>query len=200
MQHENFYLLTGGPGTGKTSLIHTLQHAGFKTVEEDARRIIKEQIAIGGNALPWANKELYAICMFNASLSSFKQMEQRNYIEPIFFDRGMLDAICYMRMESIPISEDIIRTLKRYTYRKKVFILPAWKEIYSQDNERKQSWEEAECTEVEMKRTYLEFGYEVIEVPKVAVSERCQFILNNLGLMLVYLNCSNPFIAKLYLF
>lgn len=61
------YIITGGPGAGKTTLINALQKKGFKIVTEDARRIIKEEILIDGNGLPWKNKVFYAQLMAEAS-------------------------------------------------------------------------------------------------------------------------------------
>ena len=38
----NFFLLTGGPGVGKTTLIEELHRRGERVVEETHRRIIRE--------------------------------------------------------------------------------------------------------------------------------------------------------------
>ena len=57
---ERFYVITGGPGVGKTTLIEGLRDLGFNTIDEDARKIIKNQVEIQGQGLPWKNKELYA--------------------------------------------------------------------------------------------------------------------------------------------
>src|SRR5690606_28333763 len=97
------------------------------------------------------------------------------------FDRGILDAICYMKMENIPISQEINDLLNVHPYNPKVFILPPWKEIYGTDNERKQTWDEAVYTFDIMKQTYLEHGYEVIEVPKNSMEYRCEFIVNHIS-------------------
>jgi predicted ATPase len=48
---SNFFILTGGPGSGKTSVLTALAQKGFLTVPEVARKIIKEQQSISGNAL-----------------------------------------------------------------------------------------------------------------------------------------------------
>ncbi|MFZ4263210.1 AAA family ATPase [Sphingobacterium sp. HJSM2_6] len=176
MQKDNFYILTGGPGTGKTTLIHALQHAGYKSVEEDARRIISEQIACGGEALPWKNKELYASFMLEASIKSFDKIKHSVSKEPVFFDRGVLDAVCYMRMEDIALSKRFKAQVEQCAYHKKVFILPPWKAIYEQDEERKQNWYDAENTYEWMRQTYLSFDYSLIEIPRSSVAERCQFI------------------------
>ncbi|MFB5945613.1 AAA family ATPase [Albibacterium profundi] len=53
MRNNNFYIITGGPGVGKTAVIDELQHVGFLTIREEARRIIKEQLSLGGDGVPW---------------------------------------------------------------------------------------------------------------------------------------------------
>jgi len=178
---EAFCVITGGPGVGKTTLINELNNHGFQTVQEDARKIIKEQIETNNEGLPWKNKELYAKLMLEASLKSYDEVNTNKVSNFIFFDRGILDTICYMKMEQIPISEETIEISKRYSYNKNVFLLPPWQEIYKTDNERKQSWKEAEVTFKKMKETYLEFDYNVIEVPRVNVKERAEFIIQNVN-------------------
>ncbi len=63
MQKSNFYVLTGGPGSGKTSVLQELERRGYICIPEVARPIIKEQISINGNALPWKNREKYSELM-----------------------------------------------------------------------------------------------------------------------------------------
>lgn len=50
------YIITGGPGAGKTTLLNELESIGYRTVPEEGRRIIKEQILVNGEGLPWMNK------------------------------------------------------------------------------------------------------------------------------------------------
>lgn len=176
---RNYYVLTGGPGTGKTSLLTLLAEKGFPCIPEVAREIIKEQVLNRGSALPWADKEAYANRMWSESLCSYKLTLQRFENEVVFFDRGLLDRICYMEMEDIKISQEIQDDLSSALY-KKVFILPPWEEIYVTDSERKQSWAEALETFESMKKVYEKYGYETIEVPKLSIAERVQFIERNL--------------------
>jgi predicted ATPase len=49
----NFFVFTGGGGTGKTALIRHLQAAGERVVEENIRAVIREQVEAGGEAVPW---------------------------------------------------------------------------------------------------------------------------------------------------
>lgn len=179
-ERNGFYIITGGPGVGKTTLINELRQAGFVTVEEEARHIIKQQVAIGGNGLPWKDKALYARLMLEASVKTFEKISSDRLTEPVFFDRGVLDAVCYMHMENMPVSKEIREAVSRCSYNRDVFILPPWKAIYQTDDERKQSWTEALFTFDKMKETYLLYGYNVIEVPQVSVSARQQFILEKI--------------------
>lgn len=179
MNQEKLYVITGGPGTGKTTLIKKLNSYGFQTVEEDARKIIKKQVETNDEGLPWKNKALYAKLMFEASLQSYNEMiVKKNSNNITFFDRGIIDSICYMKMENIPISTKIIKLTKQHSYNRNVFILPPWKEIYTTDSERKQNWKEAEFTFQEMKAVYLEYGYNTIEIPKTSINERIKFIVD----------------------
>ena len=69
-QTHYFIVLTGGPGVGKTTLLNELHKQGFSIVEEDARRIIREQLEADADGLPWKNKTRYAKLMLAASSAS----------------------------------------------------------------------------------------------------------------------------------
>lgn len=149
-------------------------------VPEDARRIIREQVQLRGDGLPWKNKSYYAQLMLDASLETYQSIKGQISSQIVFFDRGILDAICYMKMENISISEEVNNLVDGHPYSRKIFMLPPWKEIYETDNERKQTWREAVYTFEKMKQTYLEYGYEIIEVPKDTIDNRCGFVLESI--------------------
>ncbi|MDR2235219.1 MAG: AAA family ATPase [Chryseobacterium sp.] len=177
---NQLYVITGGPGAGKTTLLEELGRSGFAVVPEEARKIIKEQMSSGGDGLPWKNKGNYADLMLNASAETYQQIKKMNIPGAIFFDRGILDTICYMEMEKIPVSEASEAVIRETVYNDPVFILPPWKEIYENDQERKQTWEEAVFTFEKMKETYLKYGCIVIEVPRDTVENRRDFVLSRI--------------------
>mgnify|MGYP000966064771 CR=1 FL=1 len=176
--NRNYYVLTGGPGTDKTTILESLKNKNYTCIPEVAREIIKDQVNKRGSALPWANKAEYAKLMWQESIRSYQSVIESNSLSKIFFDRGILDTICYMEMENLAFEFEQIEFLKSVLY-KKVFILPPWHEIYVTDQERKQSWQEAIITYNSMRNIYNKYGYEVIEVPKDSVENRVQFILSN---------------------
>ncbi|AZA93575.1 Uncharacterised protein [Chryseobacterium nakagawai] len=174
---QNFYIITGGPGAGKTTLLNRLHHIGFITVPEEGRRIIKEQEISNGKGLPWLDKKLFAELMFEASVKAYEKMRSISLSDPVFFDRGIVDTIGYLKLEKIAVPKEMEIAACKMNYNVNVFILPPWKEIYENDPERKQTLEVAEHTFECMNETYREYGYHVIEVPKVTVEQRISFIL-----------------------
>lgn len=178
---QKLYIITGGPGSGKTTLLNEFNKKGFITASEEGRRIIKEQLNINGNGLPWVNKKLFAELMFDASVKTYREMIQIPDEKPVFFDRGILDTIGYLRLENIPVPREMEIISSEISYNKNVFILPPWQKIYENDAERKQTWEEAILTFEMMKDIYLKYDYNVIEVPKINVEERVRFILDTIN-------------------
>ncbi len=180
-EYHNFYVITGGPGVGKTTLLKELQKRGYTVIPEIARDLIKEHQKVNGEALPWKNKNLYKNLMFEYSISSFRQTtKSMNKENPVFFDRGFLDAICYTELIQSEISEQMQFYAENWRYNKTVFILPPWQAIYETDNERKQDWDEVILTHEKMIGTYKKYGYQVIEVLKIDVEKRADFVLNNI--------------------
>ncbi|WP_114789929.1 AAA family ATPase [Niabella yanshanensis] len=181
MQQHNYFVITGGPGVGKTTLLTELGKRGFTIIPEDARRIIQEQVAIDGDGLPWENKELYAQLMLEESRQSYRKAATSvSSVQAVFFDRGIVDAVCYMMMEDMPVTRKANKWVKLCSYNRRVFILPPWREIYQTDKERKQTWAEAVRTYEAMKEVYIGYGYDVIGVPKGTVTSRTDFILEQI--------------------
>lgn len=177
---KNLFIITGGPGAGKTTLLNALEADGYKTIPEAARSIIREELEKNGDALPWKNKQFYTDKMIAVSILDYNRARENQTNEICFFDRGILDAVCYADMINYKLSAEIIKKVVNCSYNTKVFILPPWKEVYQTDNERKQDWKEAKHTYLEMKSTYKRFGYEVINVPIGNIDERKEFVLTQI--------------------
>jgi predicted ATPase len=177
---DRFFLLTGGPGSGKTTLIEALAAAGFATSPEAGRGIIRDQVAIGGSALPWQDKALFSELMLSWELRSWQAACDR--AGPVFFDRGVPDTLGYYRLIGLPAPDHVRVAAERFRYASRVFIAPPWPEIFTQDEERKQTLDEAERTYHSLVGVYGELGYELAELPRAPVEERLDFILNEAGL------------------
>ena len=66
-------VVTGGPGSGKTTLIEALAAAGHRVMPEAGRAVIREQLAAGGQGLPWADRGLFAALMLERDRRSHAQ-------------------------------------------------------------------------------------------------------------------------------
>lgn len=171
---EHLHVITGGPGSGKSTLIAHFAAAGFVTMPEAGRAIIQDQVAIGGSALPWADPAAFAEQMLTWELRSHR--EARKLAGPVLFDRSIADVIAFLLLCDLPVPTHVRRAAERYRYNRRVFIAPFWPDIYAQDGERKQSLAEAEAQFHILQRVYADLGYELVPLPFALVEERADFI------------------------
>lgn len=176
---ERFHVITGGPGSGKTTLIEALARAGHARTVEAGRAIIQEQMAIDGPALPWRDPALFAELMLSWEMRSHRAASRRD--GPVFFDRGVPDLGGYWRLIGDAVPSHVIKAAERCRYNRRVFVAPPWPEIFTQDSERKQTLEEAERTFDAVTSAYRDFGYELITLPRTSVEERMRFVLGRVG-------------------
>jgi predicted ATPase len=172
---RHFVVITGGPGSGKTSLIEALAGEGLSVMPEAGRAIIRSQSAIGGRALPWDDRAAFAEAMLQWELRSYEEALRRE--GPVLFDRGIPDVIGYLTLCGLPIPAPVRRACELYRYQPVVFLAPHWPAIYDQDSERRQSEEEAEATCAMMRCCYRDLGYRVRELPLAPVAERAGFVM-----------------------
>ena len=100
---------------------------------------------------------------------------------PVFFDRGVPDVLGYLRLAGLPVPEHVQKAAAEFVYNRTVFIAPPWLEIFHQDVERKQDFDEAKRTYESLFSTYKELRYELVELPRVAVEDRVKFILGRVA-------------------
>lgn len=170
------YIITGAPGTGKTTLIDYLRNDGFVCFDEVSRKIIKQQQLINGNKTPWEDVAGFTKLVYEYTL---KDLEM-----PIsgiaFSDRGLADNIAYLKLRNHSVNP-FFKTFDYHKfYHKKVFVLPLWKSIYTQDPQRLQSYKEAQKLYKLLLQEYEHLGFEFYELPKNTVESRIEFIKNNI--------------------
>jgi predicted ATPase len=173
---SRLFILTGGPGSGKTTLIDSLAARGHVCSTEAGRSVIQDQVKTGGRALPWGDRQLFAEAMLAHEIESYRQAQQ--YPGIVFFDRGIPDVAGYLRLSGLPVSDEVAKAAREFRYNACVFIAPPWREIFRQDTERKQDFAEAVRTYDMMAATYADHGYQLIELPKVGIEKRADFVLD----------------------
>ena len=174
-----FYVITGGPGSGKTAVLAELARRGHICVPEDARAIIQEQVAAAGSAVPWADAPHFAELLMLRSIETYQRELEKKSQMPVYFDRGVGDAFTYVDLIGHTLPVQLYKQAMQCRYRDPVFLAPWWPEIYSTDTERRQSREEAERTEYAAAKTYTALGYCIVRLPLATPSERADFILQH---------------------
>ena len=173
-------VITGGPSSGKTTLISYLENKGYQCIHEISRDIIIEAQKQGIEQLFLTDPLLFSQKLLEGRLKQFN--DTRNLDKTfLFFDRGLPDVTAYMDFTASEYPEIFTETCKNNRY-DLVFLLPPWKEIYQQDNERYETFEEAEKIHHFLLKAYKNYGYNVIEIPFGDLEFRMQFIVNNLEL------------------
>jgi predicted ATPase len=173
-ERNNFYILSGGPGVGKTTVLNALKARGVLCVPETARAIIQAQVRIGGDALHHADRSKFRDLMLSHGIADFEGMTETT--RPVFFDRGIPELLGY----APPLPEYVRNAIRLYRYNPKVFILPPWQEIYRTDAERTHTWEHAVAVYHDVKKAYADSGYAIVEPPKAGVDECVEFILGEI--------------------
>ena len=180
IERPNFFILTGGPGAGKTTVLEALRARGFLGVDEAARQILKEQKAIGGDATHDGDRIKYRDLSLARSIQFYEAVEER--AAPVFFDRGIPELLGgYGEPEGAPAPAHVAQAVERYRYSRTVFVFPPWEAIYCHDEERKHTFQHAVEVHELVGAVYRRCGYALVEVPCISVAERVEFILAHVG-------------------
>lgn len=172
---KEIVVITGGPGTGKTTIIDKLIENNYACLPEISREITLEAKKQGIEQLFLEKPLLFSELLLEGRKKQFQQA-QNNPADKVFLDRGIPDILAYMHYigDSYPAFFD--EACKNHSYTK-VFVLPPWEEIYESDEARYENYDQAKLIFAHLQETYEKYGYTLIEVPKGTVEERVEFIL-----------------------
>jgi predicted ATPase len=169
-------VIAGGPGSGKSTLLRALAASGESCHDEVSRVLIREQLVLGGDYLPWGN--LWAFAR-ECSERMHVQLMQCMCRGRCFFDRGLPDLTGYLNHGGRSAPNNWRATSRAYA--REVFFAPPWREIYVNDAERPQTFAEAQALSKHIRNAYLDYGFRVIELIEGSVADRMQQILRHLA-------------------
>lgn len=175
---KKHYVITGAPSTGKSSVITELRNMNFECHGEIARDIIKENQENNLNIFPWVNMKEFSDMVYSRMKTTLSTIEN----DLCFLDRSVVDLIGYMNFADEAAPKNYSELAKSANYAEKVFIMPLWESIYINDNERKESIEQAKNIDLNLRKAYTEHGFTLIDVPLLPIKERAQFIINEIEL------------------
>ena len=171
----NWYVITGGPSSGKTTTVNLLKARGYKTTIEHARHYIDTQKIIGKTVEETRQNQLvFQLGVLNMQIAQERALSPD---ENVFLDRAIPDALAYYRFLKLPEDEKLQKAIRQASY-KKVFILdplPLVQDYARTEDEAAQKDIHRLITEV-----YESLSYPVIHVPVLPPEERADFILKNI--------------------
>ncbi len=170
-------MISGCSGGGKSTLLAALATRTYATVDEPGRRIVQEELAGSGAALPWVDGAAFARRAVAVAMADWEAARARPGW--VFFDRGLVDAAAALQHATgEPALE---RVGARYRYHRRVFLTPPWPEIYGTDTERRHDLDAAVAEYERLEIAYASLGYDVLIVPRIAVAARADFVLQMLA-------------------
>ncbi|MCW2310224.1 AAA family ATPase [Rhodobium gokarnense] len=174
---KRFVVISGCSGGGKSTLVAELGRRGYGIVEEPGRRVVEEERAAGGTALPWVDMEAFLRRAIDMALAD--RAGSTSQSGWVFFDRGLVDAAS--ALEALT-GEPILAALgAEHRYHPCVFLAPPWPEIYGTDADRRHGFDEAEAEYRRLTHAFPRLGYETVILPKAPTPARADFVLSALA-------------------
>jgi predicted ATPase len=166
-------IISGCSGGGKSTLLAELARRGYATVQEPGRRIVADELAGGGRALPWIDPEAFLERAVALSLDDMRHVPP--HADRVFFDRGLFDALS--ALSDLTGADRLTGNKDLERFDRRVFLTPPWPEIYVRDRERQHGLDGAMEEYERLSRDYPAHGFAVTELEKVSVAERADAII-----------------------
>ena len=174
IRQTNWYIITGAPCSGKTSVIRDLERRGYRVVHEAARAYIDQQLAEGYRLEQIkADKPAFENRILNVKLRIEDSLPPD---EVIFFDRGIPDSIAYFKLAGLDTAQPFDLS-RRLCYRRVFFFERLG---FSKDRVRTEDETTAQQLDTLIQESYRMLGYEMVRVPVLSVRRRVEFILRRL--------------------
>lgn len=173
-------VITGGPGTGKSSIINELLKREYICFEEISRQVTLDARKDGVDQLFLTKPLLFSELLLDARTKQYLEADSLNE-KLVFLDRGLPDVIAYMDYAKSDYPKHFVDTCKKHVY-DIVFVLAPWQEIFVSDSERYENFDQAVEIHHALLDTYERFGYKLIDVPFDRIEKRADFIIDALNL------------------
>lgn len=176
MNKSNWYVISGGPCAGKTTVIDILKNKGYRVEYEAARVYIDQQIEKGKTIEEIRKDEgLFQKKVLKLKIAKEKSLPKD---ELIIFDRGIPDSLAYYEIAGLPTDDPYLKkAVADCTYRK-VFLLDL---LEFEPDYARTDFNNAKLIQKLLAKYYKSSGFQVIKIPKIgSAEERTDFIIKNL--------------------
>jgi len=170
------FVITGAPGSGKTSILHALRDRGYSVVGEAATEVISVEQS-QGNEQPWSEP------LFIEKIIELQRSLQLQPVAPVIqvqiYDRSPVCTLALAKYLGHPLreslAEEIDRIIRGRVYERQVFFVrpigfsepTAARRISYQQSLEFERYHEDE---------YARLGFELVEIPAGEIEERAASI------------------------
>ena len=170
------FIMTGAPGSGKTSILRALAGMGYAVVPEAATDVIAAEHATG-NAEPWRDP------LFTEKIASLQRARREAPVPPgalaQVHDRSAICTLALARFLGHPVGAGLADEVSRITGpgavdRRVFFVRPIG--FVEPTPARRISYEQSLAFERVHESEYLRLGFAIVDVPAGPVHERAALI------------------------
>ncbi|MFF5297636.1 AAA family ATPase [Paractinoplanes globisporus] len=165
------YIITGTPGAGKTAILRQLEANGHAVVEEAATDVIALGQALG-DPRPW-ERDGFLERVLDLQLRRRQAADEAFQEGVVFFDRSPVCTLALGRYSSRPTPEGLLTSIAGY--RRTAFLVRNLGFV-EPTAARRITLPESLRFERIHEETYLELGFELVDIPKAPLPERVALI------------------------
>ena len=174
MAQSNWNVITGGPSSGKTTLINELAKIGYATFPEAARTLIDRGLAEGRELEDIQNGFEFQKNVLRLQIEMERSAPRG---KTVFFEGAVPDGIAYCKLRGLDIKE-YEKYNKNGRYRKIFFCEPL---PFVKDHARIEDSRTALRLAKMRRKSYEDLGYGIIDLPATPfVADRIRIVLNEL--------------------
>ena len=166
-------VVTGPPGSGKTTTIDLLRELGCVVFPEAARELIRLEQRGDNRVFPWTELSEFVDRLWKVQIAQFEDRVQS--AGPVFYDRGLPDALAFLRFHDAESPSGYRDACVRCRY-SVVFNL-AMPSTYSRDAQRPYDRNDSNELGLLNETEYRDLGYELVNCPSTAALDRAHHVL-----------------------
>jgi len=169
------YILTGGPGVGKSTLLEEISKMKLYTLKEVASTIIEGELARGGDCFPWTKREEFQKRVLEIQLLWEQEIPAETAFS--FQDRGVGDGIAYYLLDGLIPPSALLEAAQRSDYAG-VFLLEPFT-IYQNTSVRREEREQGQKLHEKIGEVYQNLGYSIKRLPAAPLEERLHALFDS---------------------